>query len=180
MENTISPEDQFSPTEWEENVTEQLESTWNFIKQHQKEVADRMKNRYDKNRKALRFEPGDLVLLSTKSHRLLEGHRKHRQTKVGPYVIDRKIHENAYRLLGLPTGVPPTQNVQYLSHYRPSPHRFRDRPEQDANEPAYRDGVPECEVEIILAVRGAPYQRSFLVKWFWYSTKTVASAVMLS
>ena len=75
------------------------------------------------------------------------------------------MHENAYRLQGLPTGVPTTQNVQYLTLFRPSPSRFNTRPPQPVNTPEYNQGYPEWEVEIILAVRGTADRRSFLVKW---------------
>ena len=95
-----------SPSEWEEKTVEQLNKVWQFIRDHQQEVAQRMKMRYDKGRSILELQAGDLVLVSTKSHRLLEGHRKHRQRFVGPYVVHSKINDNAYKLSGLPPGMP--------------------------------------------------------------------------
>ena len=51
-----------TPTEWEEKIFEQLEKVWEFVKKRQEEVAQRMKSRYDRNRKALDLKEGDLVL----------------------------------------------------------------------------------------------------------------------
>ena len=60
------------PVRWEEKTAAQVHKVWEFIRQHQKAVAQRMKDRYDQNRKELNFQPGDLVLLSTKSHKLFD------------------------------------------------------------------------------------------------------------
>ena len=77
-----------------------------FIRQRQEEVAARMKERFDRVRRVLIFQPGDLVLLSTKSHPRLEGNRKQGRIRVGPYVIKAQRNANAYELEGLPTGIP--------------------------------------------------------------------------
>ena len=163
--DNIHPEQPLTPTEWEERTFEQLSKVWEFIKDHQEIVAQRMKNRYDINRKPLDLKEGDLVLVSTKSHRLLEGHRKHRQKHVGPYVVEKKINENAYKLAGLPPGMPTTQNVEYLTPFKPSPHKFRARSTPQANLPDIVDGEFEWEVEKILEDRGTRGNHSFLVKW---------------
>ena len=160
-----NPEQPLTPTQWEEQTVEQLSKVWDFIKEHQEEVAQRMKERYDKNRRHLELQPGDLVLVSTKSHRLLEGHRKHRQRFVGPYVVQTKINDNAYKLTGLPPGMPTTQNVEYLKLFKPSPHKFRMRPTPEANLPEIIQGEPEWEVEKIENDRGTRGNYSFLVKW---------------
>ena len=55
-----------------------------------------MKLRHDRKRKPLMLEPGDLVLLSVKSHSAFEGRRKLGPRYAGPYVVDTKVHENAY------------------------------------------------------------------------------------
>ena len=96
---------------------------------------------------------------------MLEGHRKHRQKHVGPYIVEKKINDNAYKLVGLPPGMPTTQNVQYLTLFNPSPHKFRARPTPEANLPDIIDGVPEWEVEEILGDRGTRENYRFLVKW---------------
>ena len=160
-----SSDQPISPTEWEERTFEQLSKVWEFIKSHQEEVAQRMKTRYDENRQPLEFKEGDMVLLSTKSHRLLEGHRKHRQRRVGPYLIEKKINENAYKLAGLPPGVPSTQNVQYLTPFHSSPPKFKTRPTPQANLPEIIDGEPEWEVEDILDDKVTRSNVKFLIKW---------------
>ena len=158
--------DPATPLEWEEKTAEQLDIIWKFVRDHQEEVAERMKARYDRNnRKALELQPGDLVLLSTKSHKLLAGSRKHRQRYVGPYIVQSKINDNAYRLTGLPPNVPLTQNVRFLVLFKPSPRKFSSRPTPDMNTPDVIDGEPEWEVENIEDERGTRGQHSFLVKW---------------
>ena len=106
-----------------------------------------------------------MVLVSTKSHRLLEGHRKHRQKHVGPYLVVKKINENAYKLSGLPQGMPSTQNIQYLTPFNTSPHKFRARPTPEANIPEIIDGEPEWEVEDILDDKSTRGNYRYLIKW---------------
>ena len=115
---------------WERRWLESHENVWKFVQSRQKEIARRMKERYDQNRLTLELEPGDLVLLSTKSHHLLEGFRKQQERFVGPYVVKEKVHPNAYRLIGLPAGVPPTQNIRFPYQVSSLPRsvRFSARP----------------------------------------------------
>ena len=150
VQDEVDPRQPFTPTEWEERTTEQLSEVWEFIRNHQRELAQRMKQRYDKNRKDLELEPGDLVLLSTKSHHILLGHRKHKERFVGPYVVHKKVNDNAYQLTGLPDAVPRTQNVRHLRLFRPSPEKFRTRPTPSANVPDLVDGEFQWEVAEIL------------------------------
>ena len=56
----------------------------------------------------------------------------------GPYVIDEKVHDNAFKIRGLPDGVHPTQNVTNLRPFVETPERFRTRPRQPIPQP-----VPE-------------------------------------
>ena len=124
-----------------------------------------MKVYYDKNRKDLDLNPGDMVLLSTKSHKLLAGYRKHRQRYVGPYVVRRKINDNAYQLSGLPPGVPKTQSVKFLALFRPSPVKFQTRPTPQGNVPDVVDGSAQYEVEKIVDDRVTRGSYRFAVKW---------------
>ena len=162
---TVDVDQPMTPVRWEERTADQLSKVWDFIRRHQQVVAQRMKERYDKNRQPLKFEIGDLVLLSTKSHQLLEGRRKQNQKFVGPYVIDDKINENAYKLSGLPPGVPTTQNGSYLKLFIPNPQKFRTRPTPPANVPSLINNELEWEVERILNDRGTRGNYSYLVKW---------------
>ena len=156
---------------WERKWAESQETLWKFVQQRQKEIALRMKERYDQNRKALDLQPSDLVLLSTKSHQLLEGYRKQRERFVGPYVVKERVYPNAYRLTGLPDGIPPTQNVRFLLRYHTSPERFNTRPEADAPIPELIDGDYEWEVENIQGHRATTKGTRYLVKWKGFSRK---------
>ena len=149
----------------EQRTAQQIATVWSFIRNHQDKVAKRMKAQYDRNRKDVSFQPGDLVLLSTKSHKLLMGHRKHQQKHVGPYIIRARTGVNAYELTGLPPNVPTAQNVRFLTLFHPSPRHFRTRPTPAANVPDFHDNEPEWEVESILDDRETRNQSSFLVKW---------------
>ena len=104
-------------------------------------------------------------MVSTKSHRILEGYRKHRQRHVGPFIVEEKIHDNAYRLSGLPPGMPTTQNVEHLMLFKPTPPKFRSGRPMSANIPDYIDSEAEWEVQRILDERGTRRNKSFLVKW---------------
>ena len=154
-----------TPTQWEEKTAEQLQEVWEFIKRHQKEIAQRMKERYDMFRKAASFQHGDLVLLSTKSYKNVLGYKKHQPKYIGPYIIDSKVNDNAYKLIGLPPRHPKTQNVKYLRLFRPSPAKFANRGTPEANIPEIANGEPRWEIERILDDREAFDNVSFLVKW---------------
>ena len=136
-----------------------------FMRQHQQEVASRMKERYDQGRKPLELQAEDLVLLSTRSHQLFLGSRKHQHRRVGPYVVVRKVQDNAYELTGLPPGVPTTQNVRFLTKYELTPPPFATSPERAAAGPVEIDGTWEWEVEAIEGFRPQHNGNRYLVKW---------------
>ena len=155
--------DMFPKGSWEKRWVESQEKVWRFVQARQKEIACRMKERYDINRKELELEPGDLVLLSTKSHHLLKGCRKQQERYVGPYVVQHKIHPNAYKLSGLPERVPPTQNVRFLLKYQRSPDRFRTRPEHNTSVPDLIDRQYEWEVERVEAHKDTQGRTKYLI-----------------
>ena len=156
---------------WERRWIDSQEKVWEFVKARQKEITARMKERYDHNRKPLDLDPGDLVLLSTKSHQLLEGYRKQQERFVGPYVVQKKVHPNAYKLAGLPPGVPPTQNVRFLLKHNTSPDRFSSRPDPDASTPQLIDGEYEWEVEDVVGHKDTRHGMKYLVKWKGFTRK---------
>ena len=91
-----------------------------FVRLNLQEGAMRTKRRYDSKHKVFKAEPGDLVLLSVKSHPAFGEARKLRLRFTGPYEVKRRVHQNAYELDGLPPAVPRTQNVSFsapLSSY---------------------------------------------------------------
>ena len=154
-----------SASQWAQKWNAARKQLWDFIQRNQLKVALEMKRRYDQGRKPLHLEPGDMVLLSVSSHAALGGVRKHRERYVGPYVVESRIHDNAYSLKGLPPGVPTTQNVQYLRLFLPSPVRFASRPHSDFARPLEVDGQTEWEVEKIVAHRGDPIPNRYRIKW---------------
>ena len=125
-----------------------------------------MKRRYDAGRRKFQAEPGDLVLLSVKSHPAFGEARKLRLRFTGPYVIKGKVQDNAYELEGLPPNVPTTQNVSFLRLFFPSPPKFETRPEtaKAVRPTSFRDHR-EWEVEGIIDDREVNKQRQYLVKW---------------
>ena len=111
------------------------------------------------------------MLLSTKSHHLLEGFRKQQERFVGPYVVKEKVHPNAYRLAGLPAGVPTTQNVRFLIKFHRSPEQFSSRPDPDSSAPELIEGQYEWEVEGIVDHRDTRAGMMYLVKWKGFARK---------
>ena len=117
-----------SASQWAAKWDQARQKLWDFIRRNQLKVATDMKQRYDRGRKPLHLEPSDMVLLSTQSHAILTRIRKHREKYVGSYIVDSRIHDNAYSLRGLLSGVPTIQNVCFLRLFLPSPARFASRP----------------------------------------------------
>ena len=155
-----------NPSQQEAELNRRLGEVNTFIRQRQEEVAARMKERFDRARRVLIFEPGDLVLLSTKSHPRLEGNRKQGRIRIGPYVIKAQRNANAYELEGLPAGIPAVQNITFLTPYHTTPIRFADRPAIAGTQPELIDGELEWEVEKILDYRqNRRGQRRYLVQW---------------
>ena len=128
--------------------------------------AKLMKRHYDNGRKPFKAEPGDLVLLSVKSHPAFGAVRKLRMRYTGPYTVRKRIHDNAYELEGLPPNVPSTQNVSFLRLFFPTPPKFETRPKpaSAAGPHQFRDHL-EWEVEAILQDKIVNGQRQYLLKW---------------
>ena len=70
--------------QWVIDKTASIEKLWAFVRENQQRCADRMKDRYDKNRQELDLSPGDLVLVSAKTHPLLRQYRKQSEKWYGP------------------------------------------------------------------------------------------------
>ena len=133
--------------------------------EHQRAADLQAKKAYDKNRKAVHFNNGDLVLLSTGSHTALTGIRKHQERFVGPYVVEGMVHPNAYKLKGLPPGVLATQNVRYLRGFRPNIPKFASRPMPEYVAPVTIDGHLEWEVEAIVGHCLLWHRIKYHIKW---------------
>ena len=155
--------------QWVIDKTASIEKLWAFVRNNQLRCAERMKDRYDQHRQDLELSPGDLVLVSAKTHPLLRQYRKQAEKWYGPYVVKKKVSDNAYAIADLPAGTPETQHSGFLSKYKASPSRFPNRPPLSVNVPELKDGEWEWEVERIEDMkvdrRGVT---KFLVYWIGY------------
>ena len=147
------------------------ENVWKFVQARQKEIALRMKEKYDQNRRTLQLKVRDLVLLSTKYHHFLEGFKKQQERFVGPYVVKERVHPNAYQLTGLPLGVPTTQNVRFLIKFHQFPEQFQTRPGPNASAPDLIHDHYEWEVEGVVGYRNTWEGMRYLVKWKGFARK---------
>ena len=153
-------------TKWIRQLETDLLRIHAIVRGHQGKAIDRYVRQYDLHRKPLFFEPSDWVLLSTRSHHSQpEGSTKQQERFQGPYVIGKRIHQNAYELRGLPPSVPKTQNVQYLRPFCPNPVQFRTRPVQEYATPVDTDDGVEWEVEDVLHHRITRAGWRYKVKW---------------
>ena len=64
-------------------------------------------------------------------------HRRLQARFTGPYWVVEKVHDNAYRLEGLPEGMPPVVNVSMLRRFQPSPERFQSRQQSNSGRFTY-------------------------------------------
>ena len=132
-----------------------------------------MKRRYDRKHVPLLLEPGDLVLLSTKSHASLQEVRKLQMRFTGPYVVLHKVHDNAYALDGLPPEVPATQNVSFLRRFYPSPEKFASRPQPgEATQPIAIQDHHEWAVAEIKDHTLSNGQYRYLIRWQDFDQET--------
>ena len=131
---------QLTTDEWVGRRIEYFHKIHEFIWKNQELVAQRMKDRYDTNHKALDLRPGDLVLISTKVHPKLRPYTKQQEKWAGPYVIRKRVNENAYALVGLLAGISPTQSASFLTLFWESPEKFQSRPQFEVAIPELRDG----------------------------------------
>ena len=143
-----------------------------LVTQRLEQAADLMKRRYDRGHRPVDFQEGDLVLLSVKSHDSQNLTCKHRSRFTGPYVVDTKVHDNAYQLVGLLVEVPTTQNVKFLRLFYPSPAKFFSRPDAQYAHPLERGDHIEWEVEGIEAHRSTPRGIQYLLQWKGTTDKT--------
>ena len=155
--------------QWVVDKVTVMEKLWSFVRDNQQRCAERMKERFDKNRQDLPLSPGDLVLVSAKTHPLLRPYRKQAEKWYGPYVVKKKVSDNAYAIADLPAGTSETKHTTYLSKFKESPPRFPNRPPLSVNVPELKDGEWEWEVDRIEGMRtDRRGVTKFLVFWLGY------------
>lgn len=83
-------------------------------------AQDRAKQRHDKQRTHLSFQPGDRVWLLLDKQRFKGQHHKLHPLRYGPYIVLERIGENSYRL-DLPSqlGIHDVLNVNNLKLFEP-------------------------------------------------------------
>ena len=130
----------------------------------------------DQRRQDQRYAVGDRVLLST-AHMAVPPNLTRKLTKLyeGPFVIEARIGENAYRLT-LPDSVQlhPVFNVSQLRPYNDPARTFPGRV-NEPSPPVVIEGENEYEVEAVLlhqdiVNRQGQSTREYLVKWVNYSS----------
>lgn len=129
---------------------------------------------YNKGRRDLAFEAGDLVLVNPHSLEWVESKgegAKLVQRWIGPFEVQQRINAHTYRLR-LPDNFPgqPVFNLQHLKKYQKSPPEFGERtimPDTRILKPANE----EYEVEKIIGHRYDKQRRTmlYLVRWVGYS-----------
>ena len=152
--------------DWVKQLRLDLKQIHDQVETNQIIAQDKQKKQYDHNRNSLYLLPGSLILLSTESHVVHpDAPRKQIEKFQGPYVVEKQVHPNAYRLRGLPPSVPKTQNVRFLKPFHPSPARFDGRPMPEVALPTLVDGEIEWEVQTILNHRNLKSGLKYLVQW---------------
>ena len=124
--------------------------------------AQRQQQDYaNKKRRELQFQVGDMVMLSTENIPQ-PGCRKFKHKYLGPYEVLKRVNDVAYKIKLPPTlRIHPVFHVSLLKPYRADSFQ---RPTQIWDPIEGPDG-PEYEVEALLACRGPPDSREYLVHW---------------
>jgi RNase H-like domain found in reverse transcriptase/Reverse transcriptase (RNA-dependent DNA polymerase)/Integrase zinc binding domain/Chromo (CHRromatin Organisation MOdifier) domain/Retroviral aspartyl protease/Integrase core domain len=138
------------------------------------ERAQARQSRYaDPHRRAVTFQVGDKVLLSTDHLKMVDKRTpKFAEKYLGPFEIKRVINNNAYELnLPAQMQIHPVLNISRLKSYRDPQAAFPSRPPVHPRPPPHvvlEGGAEVYEVEAILAKRGRSRGAQYLVKWLGY------------
>jgi hypothetical protein len=139
--------------------------------------AQQRQSRYaDQRRRAMTFDVGDRVLLSTAHLRVVDSKKRTPKLAakyIGPFTVKRVVNENAYELDLPPTmQIHPVFNVDRLKSYRDGvdshPHRDRASHLRPPPEVIQEDGGEIYEVERIVSRRKRGNSTQYLVEWKGY------------
>ena len=86
--------------------------------------ADKMKQKWDESHKPSQYRAGDKVWVTAGTFAGQVGAPKLHCAYYGPYTIVERVHDNAFKLRGLPDGIHPTQNVTSLCSIRRDARAF--------------------------------------------------------
>jgi transposase InsO family protein len=125
-------------------------------------AARDMKTFYDRHhQEAPIFQPGDEVLLEGENLRTNRPSKKLDHRRFGPFKVDKKIGERAYRLK-----LPTTWKIHPVFHVsKLLPYHRDDTTTSTPPPPDIVEGEPQQEIEDILDQRTRRGKLQFLVKW---------------
>ena len=140
-------------------------TVWRQIRRNIQRATERMAKAANRRRKQIRYAVGDKVWLSTAAWCPQEGQPKLHYRFTGPFTIDERVNDNAYKLADILLGIHATQNITELRPFVESPERFKTRPKPPIPKPLSVRGRTEWEVEDILDSRIRANRREYKVKW---------------
>ena len=135
-------------------------------------AQDRYKHYADKDRyDAPNFNPGDKVWLLRSNIKTQRPCAKLDYSKVGPFTIKEKISASAFRL-----ELPPTWKIHDVFHVSLLERHFKNEypgrhQEERSVPPVLIDGVPEYEVDYVVATRRRRNRQEYLVHWKGYGVQ---------
>ena len=138
---------------------------WKQIRQNLQRATERMQKAANRRRRQCRYAAGDKVWLSTAAWCPQEGQPKLHYRFTGPFTIEERVNDNAYKLADIPPRIHATQNITELRPFVESPERFKTRPRPPVPKPLTVQGRREWEVEDILGTRIRANRREYKVKW---------------
>jgi transposase InsO family protein len=162
----FEPDQPPSKTESVNEFTERMKTTLEEAKAALAKSKDDMTRYYNQKRtQALEYNPGDKVYLDASDIQTTRPSKKLSHRHLGPFMIERKVGNNAYRLQ-LPQSMKrlhPVFNVVKLTPALPDPIDGRHLPPPPL--PEIIDGEEEWVVEEILDSRMMNRKLRYLMKW---------------
>jgi hypothetical protein len=155
-----------------------MQEIWKRATTSLEKAQARQQKAANRKRRAVEYEVGEKVWLST-AHIQLQGNRELDRTMkfsakfIGPFKVVERKNANAYKL-ELPDSfhIHPVVNVERLKRFVDGADQFPSREVEDwrPSGEAVRDanGELEWEVERVIAQRGSERNRSYLIKWVGY------------
>lgn len=168
----------FEPRQRQSNIesvnkfTERMKSTLEEAKAALTKAKDDMARYYNQRRTpAPVFQPGDKVFLDALDIQTTRPSRKLAHNRLGPYIIDKQVNSNAYRLR-LPRSMSRLHPVFNVVKLTPAPEDpIPTRHSSPPPDPVIVDDQEEWEVEHILDSRIHRRRLQYLIKWKGFGTE---------